>query len=99
MSPPRYSVRGASLRDRQIAGSSLEPFATAAVWKHNGEHQGNDLGYGKNAKGLDNPQPSPKGPCGSMDAVQRLDGGRFRFTYDFLSSELKIESGPPEMEP
>jgi hypothetical protein len=36
---------------------------------------------------------------GSMDAVQRLDGGRFRFTNNCLSSELKIESGPPEMEP
>ena len=38
------------LRDCQIAGSSLEPFATASAWKHSSVHQGNDLGYGKNAK-------------------------------------------------
>ena len=33
-----------------------------------------------------------------MDAVQRLYGGRFRLLNNCYS-ELKIESGPPEMEP
>jgi hypothetical protein len=47
---------------------------------------------------LDNPQPSPKGHLKKpTDAVQRLDGGRFQNVS--MSLELKIESGPPEMEP
>lgn len=38
------------LRDCQIAGKSFRAFATAFAWKHSIVHQGNDLGYGKNAK-------------------------------------------------
>ena len=31
-------------------GDVLRAFATASTWKHSSVHQGNDLGYGKNAK-------------------------------------------------
>jgi hypothetical protein len=47
--------------------------------------QVNALGYGKNLRDdgsvvepkMGNPQPSPTGPSGPMDAVHRLNGGRW----------------------
>ena len=58
-------------------------------------HQGNDLGYGKNAKDwIIRSQVLSSYICRNMDAVQRLDVGRLK-RYCF---GLKIESDPPEME-
>ena len=74
-------------------GKFLRAFATAFTWKHSDAHQGNDLGYGKNAKDW-MIRSQVLRALGSTDAVQRLYGSRFR-----RESELKIESGPPEMEP
>jgi hypothetical protein len=82
------------LRDCQIAGNSFRAFATASMLKSVAVHQGNDLGYGNNAKDW-TIRSQVLRALGSMDAVQRLDGSRFRV----LDSRLKIESGPPEMEP
>ena len=43
-------MRGSNLQDRQIAGKSLEPLLPPLHGNIAGVHQGNDLGYGKNAK-------------------------------------------------
>ena len=86
-------------------GKFLRAFATAFTWKHSVVHQGNDLGYGKNAK----------------DWIIRSQVLRvLHWIYGCCSTtiwqsvpmlilpgeslgefvvELKIESGPPEMEP
>jgi hypothetical protein len=75
-------------------GDVLRAFATASTWKHSSVHQVNDLGYGKNAKDLDNPQPSPKDSKGSMDAVHRLNGNGFLFNRRSLRySRSYHESG------
>ena len=76
-------------------GELLRAFATASMLKSVVVHQGNDLGYGNNAKDWTiRSQVLTASP--PMDAVQRLNGSRFRVSN---GSGLKIESGPPEMEP
>ena len=74
-------------------GKVLRAFATASAWKHGSAHQGNDLGYGKNAKDWIIRSQVLRIALKSMDAVQRLYGGRSRLKI----LRLKIESGPPEM--
>ena len=54
-------------------------------------HQGNDLGYGKNAKDWIIRSQVLRAER-SMDAVQRLYGSR-----SWITPGLKIESGRPEM--
>ena len=71
------------LRDLQNAGKSLEPLLPPLPSDRAAVHQGNDLGYGKNAKDLDHLQPSSL-TC-LENAVQRLNVGRFEFRF-----ELKI---------
>ncbi len=73
-------------------GEFLRAFATAYTWKHSVVHQGNDLGYGKNAKDWIIRSQVLRMLITSMDAVQRLYGSRFQ-----LQLGLKIESGHPEM--
>jgi hypothetical protein len=76
--PFRYGKGMGYLRDCQIAGSSLGAFATASAWKHSSVHQGNDLGYGKNAKDwIIRSQVLRVCQIKPMDAVQRLNGSRF----------------------
>ena len=78
-------------------GEFLRAFATAFTWKHSVAHQGNDLGYGKNAKDWIIRSQVLRMLITSMDAVQRLYGSRFH--YKTIVMELKIESGRPEMGP
>ena len=62
-----------------------------------GVHQGNDLGYGKNAKDwMIRSQVLRAALFMPMDAVQRLYGSRFRVFNDL---GFKIESGPLEIRP
>jgi hypothetical protein len=59
-------------------GDVLRAFATAATWKHGSMHQGNDLGYGKNAKDwIIRSQVLRIVEIQSMDAVHRLNGNGF----------------------
>jgi len=69
----------------QIAGNSLKLLTTKSDGKPS-DGQANDLGYGKNVKRLDNPQPSPKGGLKKpMDAVHRLNvDGVFILLYRYL---------------
>ena len=55
-------------------GDVLRAFATAFTWKHGGVHQGNDLGYGKNAKDWIIRSQVLRTFQRSMDAVHRLNG-------------------------
>ena len=62
-------------------GNVLRAFATAPTWKHSRLHQGNDLGYGKNAKDWTiRSQVLRMSAYSSMDAVHRLDGNGFWFS-------------------
>ena len=66
-------------RDRQIAGSSLEPFLPPLPGNGVVVHQGNDLGYGNNGKDWiirSQVLRTLHYLMLSMDAVQRLDVGR-----------------------
>jgi hypothetical protein len=58
-------------------GELLRAFATASMLKSVAVHQGNDLGYGNNAKDWTIRSQVLK-TFVSMDAVQRLDGSRFQ---------------------
>ena len=78
-------------------GKFLRAFATAFAWKHSVAHQGNDLGYGKNAKDwIIRSQV--------LRVLHRIYGCRSTTIWQSVPLksfvvELKIESGPPEMEP
>ena len=88
-------VRGGVTARPSNCGEFLRAFATVIQWKHMYRHQGNDLGYGKNAKDwIIRSQVLSAFERKHMDAVQRLDVGRLKY-YLF---GLKIESDPPEME-
>jgi hypothetical protein len=66
-------------------GKFLRAFATASAWKHSSVHQGNDLGYGKNARDwIIRSQVLRVLSKGPMDAVQRLDGSRFLYNVKGL---------------
>ena len=58
-------------------GEFLRAFATVVQWKHMYRHQGNDLGYGKNAKDWII-RSQVLSAFKHMDAVQRLDVGRLK---------------------
>ena len=74
----RYLVRSSNLQDRLIAGKSLEPLLLPLHGNIAAAHQGNDLGYGKNAKDWTIRSQVLRVSLRSMDAVQRLYGGRFQ---------------------
>ena len=96
--PPLFGEGSGKLARPSNCGKLLRAFATAITRKRSGAHQGNDLGYGKNAKDWTIRSQVLRAHLKKpMDAVQRLDGGRFQNVS--MSLELKIESGPPEMEP
>lgn len=72
-------VRSSDLQDRPIAGKSLEPLLPPLHGNMAAVHQGNDLGYGKNAKDWIICSQVLRVSLRSMDAVQRLYGGRFQY--------------------
>jgi hypothetical protein len=78
-------------------GELLRAFATASMLKSVAVHQGNDLGYGNNAKDWTIRSQVLKTfirvyGCSSTTRWQSVS------SYS-VSLRLKIESGPPEMEP
>ena len=94
MSPLRYFGEECKLARPSNCGKFLRAFATASTWKHSVVHQGNDLGYGKNAKDW----------IIRSQVLRALQKGLWMQFNDYMVVgsdilELKIESGPPEMEP
>jgi hypothetical protein len=83
-------VRDGVLARLSNCGKLLRAFATASTWKHSSVHQGNDLGYGKNAKDWT-----------IRSQVLKVLKSLWMLFNDYMavghSKEwLKIESGPPE---
>ena len=74
-------------------GKFLRASATASTWKHSGVHQGNDLGYGKNAEDWMIRSQVLRAVevygCSSTTIWQSV----------LIFSGLEIESGRPEMGP
>ena len=80
-----------TLQHRRIAGTSLEPVLPSQHGNIAGG-RGNDLGYGKNALGLDNPQPSSYVPfAGHTEKVQRLGGDGFSLAESLRYSPIPVE--------
>ena len=98
------TVRECQLARPSNCGEFLRAFVTAFTWKHGVAHQGNDLGYGKNAKDWiirSQVLRAPQGlwmPFNDYMAVGSILISPGRPLGEIFMG-LKIESGPPEMEP